>query len=249
MSSASTFGGDDVDIVLSDPPNLSTELYDQWLSGKHFSTWTTAHLEPVPVLKSRYPNFVGAYATERTSESQLFNVEKADANRLFNHLEHYFSIPSVTEPQLIIWFQIPRSMRLKLIEKYYGYDNLVMREIISKRLTKSRRDAEEIADATRYHKGSVTRQVENVKRMYALVFDESKQFQGNLVKSIETIFLLPVALCRRYASVLFLIYSKFDLKKVQSLPCSALERCSSVIMVRSLILIPCCHCYSFVISL
>lgn len=244
-----TANNDEVDIVFSDPLNLSIDLFDQWLSGRPWTTWTSGAADTTELV-SRYPKFVGNYAMDRTSESKVSSLhclEKADANRLFNHLEHFFSVPSVMEPQLKIWFQIPRSMRLKLIEKYYGYDNAVMREIVSKRLTKSRRDAEEIAENTRFQKGSITRQVENVRRMYSIVFDETRQSQS-MIKSIESTFLLPLGLCQRYATVLFLVYSKFDLTtkaKVKRLPCTALERCSSAIMA---FLLPDVHVFNTVSS-
>jgi len=50
---------------------------------------------------------------------------------------------------------------------------------------------------------------------------------------LEANFLLPINLCQRYASVTFLIYSKFNLtlkKKLSKIPCISLENCASVIM-------------------
>lgn len=151
---------------------------------------------------------------------------------MFNHFEHYLSVPYILTPHLNIWFQIPDHVQKRLIEKYYTYDESVIREVINKKLVKSRKDLDDISEATGIPLVRVTRQSDNIKRMYVLL-EETKQFQGNLVKFVETIFLLPINLCRKYASLLFLLYSKFNVSSRKTrgkLSCSSLEKSASVIM-------------------
>jgi len=78
---------------------------------------------------------------------------------------------------------------------------------------------------------SITRQSDNIRRMYAML--EERQFQVNITKFVDTIFLLPTSLSRRYASLLFVMYSKFNItskKRLMRVSCSNFEKCSSVIM-------------------
>ena len=66
----------------------------------------------------------GAILDRNISESvlaSLYQKEKLDQYRLFNHLEHYFSFPMILTPHLGIWFQLPQYIQNSFIEKYYDY--------------------------------------------------------------------------------------------------------------------------------
>lgn len=219
-----------IDITISDPPELNFILFDQWLAGKSINS---DDISPLDLdFTPRGPKFVGNYSITEVSLNRLHRLNKADQYRMFNHLEHYLSSPLLLTPHLKIWFQIANSTQEKLIEKYYTYNGSVMKEVIYKKLAKSRKDLDDISVATRLPLMSVTRQSDNIKRMYTLL-EETKQFQGNLIKFVETIYLLPMELCRQYASLLFLLYSKFNLtskKTLLKIPCLNIERCASVII-------------------
>ena len=74
--------------------------------------------------------------------------------------------------------------------------------------------------------------VDNIKRMYSYL-EEDKQFKGNLIKFVETNFLLSRNLCRRYACLLFFLYSKFNItskKRLLKLSCVAVEKSCALII-------------------
>ena len=141
-----------------------------------------------------------------------------------------------------------------------------MREIVNRKLAKSRKDLEDISEATDISVLRVTRQsginqsfanvllccflhlhllihsawlisifmyvVDNIKRMYSYL-EEDKQFKGNLIKFVETNFLLSRNLCRRYACLLFFLYSKFNItskKRLLKLSCFAVENSCALII-------------------
>ena len=63
--------------------------------------------------------------------------------------------------------------------------------------------------------------------------EEDKQFKGNLIKFVETNFLLSINLCRRYACLLFLLYSKFNItskRRLLNLSCVAVEKSSALVI-------------------
>ena len=222
---------EELDISIGDPPELNISYFEQWLQGKSLNSDDNLIISSSD-FTTNGPKFVGSFRPYDIKLQTLSKMEKADQYRLFNQLEHYLSYPLILAPHLKIWFQISPPIQEILIKKYYSYDDSVMKEIILKKLPKSRKDLDDISETTKYPLISVTRQSENIKRIYQM-FEESKQFQGNLIKYLEANFLLPINLCQRYASVTFLIYSKFNLtlkKKLSKIPCISLENCASVIM-------------------
>ncbi len=68
--------------------------------------------------------------------------------------------------------------------------------------------------------------------MYSYL-EEDRQFKGNLIKFVEINFLLSLNLCRRYACLLFFLYSKFNItskKRLLKLPCVAVEKSCALII-------------------
>ena len=126
----------------------------------------------------------------------LAQAEVLDQFRMFKNFEHYLLFPKYLSPQLVSWYQIPPHIKTSLIEKYYSYDDAVMREVVNKKLAKSRKDLEEISESTSCPVLRVTRQSENLKRIYTYL-EEDRQFRGNIIRLVENVFLLPVSLCRR----------------------------------------------------
>jgi hypothetical protein len=125
----------------------------------------------------------------------------------------------------------PRDKLPLLVERYYALDDVVVREIVGKqRLTKSRKDLDEIATASGVHLKSVTRQFDTLKRVYLA----TEEFcAGSVHKFVSERYQLPMELARRYACLVFLVSCGFALgakKRMLRVSCSGLERCAALTM-------------------
>jgi hypothetical protein len=118
-----------------------------------------------------------------------------------------------------------------VICQYYTLDSQVARTLLGKRLFKNRRELEDMADHCNIPLISVTRQFENLHRIYLTL--EDLQFQTNFMGFIETSYALPPSLSRKYACLLFLVAGRFDVnskKRLQKLSCVELENCAAASM-------------------
>lgn len=141
-----SFSTEDVDIIITDPPILNLRYFDQWLQDSSLKASSLSPDESESLnweVTWRGPKFVGQNITDAKA---LHSYEKANQYRLFAHLEHYFSVPYILTPHLEIWFQIPAVVQKKLIEKYYTYDDSLMREILNKKLAKSRKELDDVQE-------------------------------------------------------------------------------------------------------
>lgn len=79
---------------------------------------------------------------------------------------------------------------------------------------------------------SVTRQFDNLKRIYTFI--EDNQWQCNILNAIQNKFLLEPLLARKYSCILFLQYSKFNLtskRRMQRVYGDSLEKCAALTLV------------------
>ena len=103
---------------------------------------------------------------------------------------------------------------------------------MSKKPVKSRKDLDDISDATSLNLRRVTRQFENLKRLYSFI-EEGRQWQCNLKECIGRNFLLNTKLAQQYACIMFLLYAKFTLtskKRMTRVSCENLENCAALII-------------------
>ncbi|GBM01904.1 Acidic fibroblast growth factor intracellular-binding protein [Araneus ventricosus] len=88
-----------------------------------------------------------------------------------------------------------------LIERYYEFDDAVIREFLGKKLSaRNRKDLDDVSEKTGIQVKSCRRQFDNVKRVYKVVEDSSCE----LVDSIRVTFLLSENLARSVISVHFI---------------------------------------------
>jgi hypothetical protein len=86
-------------------------------------------------------------------------------------------------------FQISEEIADKLIEIYYEYDSIVIREILCHKLTqRQRKDLDDISEKTGVRVKSCRRQFDNLKRIIRTV----DEIRGPLVKNIIENFCLPL---------------------------------------------------------
>ena len=108
-----------------------------------------------------------------------------------------------------------------MIEAYYSYDEIVMRDILGKPLTKAAsRDMQEQAVDFRTKVFSIRRQFDNVKRILTRVEQEIQSTKGQQSPSERTVltiikedFRLPGELASQYEHIAFLCYNKIETSK------------------------------------
>lgn len=215
-----------LDVVICDPLDFDELLFHCWLEGQ----------KPEEATEAKIDACRQSWRSRNISEStavdpQLFELLKLDVIDNYRHfevLEHYVCQPSLLVQQIMI--QIPHNAIHWVIEQYYSIDDSVVREMLGKRFSKNRKDLDEIAESTHVPLRRVTRQFDNLKRIYTSL-EESKQFQCNIIEFIQENFALPLHLSRKYTCLLYLLVGKFTLvakKKFQKISCKNLELCAAV---------------------
>jgi hypothetical protein len=74
---------------------------------------------------------------------------------------------------------------------------------------RNRKELSDVSEKTRVGLKSCRRQFDNVKRVYKT----AEEMSGNLVYNIQTHFLLPEALAKRYATVVYIANNRFETSK------------------------------------
>jgi len=97
-----------------------------------------------------------------------------------------------------------------LIEKFYEFDDDVVREILGKKLSsRNRKDLDEVSEKTLVTLKSCRRQFDNVKKVYKLVED----LRGSLIANIRSHFLISEKLAKKYAAIVFITNNRFETGK------------------------------------
>lgn len=150
-----------------------------------------------------------------------------DQYRTFQMIEKLLHIPMQLSEQ---WtFQMTPATQRILIEKYYDFNHSVIREILGKKLSaRNRKELDEVSEKTEVSIKSCRRQFDNIKRVYKTVEDLS----GNLCQNIQSHFLLPRELAKKYAAIVYIANNRFETskRKLQYLSFSEFLHCSIEIM-------------------
>ncbi|KAL7749874.1 hypothetical protein RI367_004750 [Sorochytrium milnesiophthora] len=141
--------------------------------------------------------------------------------RSFELMEHYLHNPRYFSTQF--YFSLKREMMQAIVERYYLFDESVMRELLGKKLnSRSRKDLDDVADRTGVPLGSCRRQFDNVKRVMKRVED----IAGDVATILHTEFLL------RYACINFINNLRLDTqkRKLNLFTFADFEYCAAVFM-------------------
>lgn len=133
-----------------------------------------------------------------------------DHYHIFGRLEQYLADPPRLKKQLM--FQISDEISEKLIEKYYGYDTIIMRELLCHKLNqRQRKDLDDISEKTgyRYRVKSCRRQFDNLKRIIRTIED----LKGPIYKNISENFCLPQKMTEHYTAFVFIARNQFEISK------------------------------------
>ncbi|KAI8349777.1 fibroblast growth factor intracellular binding protein [Mortierella sp. GBAus27b] len=148
--------------------------------------------------------------------------------RTYEMMHHYLHNPRYFAGQFM--FPLSQSAKQHLIERYYSFDENVIREILGKKLnSRTRKDLDEVHEKTGVRLTSCRRQFDNLKRIMKRVEDAEGR---TLIHDIEHQFLLPRHLASQYAHVLFIADNKLDTfrKRLSVYQFSDFEYCASVFM-------------------
>ncbi|KAL0281261.1 UNVERIFIED_CONTAM: hypothetical protein PYX00_002297 [Menopon gallinae] len=204
----------EVDVFISNYTLVDPEVYQLWVEG-YSSSEAVATLESREVMKQ-------TGATVDLVESDVL-----DHYRTYNLLEKLLQNPLKLAEQLS--FQIEPQTQQLLIEKYYEFDDSVIRELLGKKLSsRHRKDLDEVSEKTNVTLKSCRRQFDNIKRVFKTV----EELPGNLMQNIKTNFLLSDELSRKYAAIVFIAGVRFETskRKLQYLTFSDFYHCATAIM-------------------
>ncbi|CAL1265108.1 unnamed protein product [Larinioides sclopetarius] len=184
----------DIDIFVGNNTLLDPEIYEMWLSGQQASDGATM------LINGSLKDFDIDYG--------MLLSDVLDHYRTFQMLERLLHYPKRLTEQWI--FQIAPSIQRMLIERYYEFDDAVIREFLGKKLSaRNRKDLDDVSEKTGIQVKSCRRQFDNVKRVYKVVEDSSCE----LVDSIRVTFLLSENLARKYAAIMYLTSNRFETGK------------------------------------
>uniref|UniRef100_A0A1B6GUG9 Acidic fibroblast growth factor intracellular-binding protein n=2 Tax=Proconiini TaxID=565685 RepID=A0A1B6GUG9_9HEMI len=204
----------EVDVFISNYTLVDPEVYQLWVDG-------CSSLEAVTALQQQ------SVREKSTTAVELIASDVLDHYRTYSLLERLLHNPPKLAEQLA--FQIEPQTRQLLIEKYYEFDNTVIRELLGKKLTsRHRKDLDEVSEKTGVSLKSCRRQFDNVKRVFKTV----EELQGSVVANIKNLFLLPDELARRYGAVVFIACMRFETgkRKLQYLSFPDFYYCATSIM-------------------
>ncbi|KAI1295412.1 Acidic fibroblast growth factor intracellular-binding protein [Halotydeus destructor] len=185
----------EVDVFIGNNTMVDPAIYQYWLDG---------YTAPEAAKRIREKE----HAVLGNTHEDLIISDVLDHYRSFQLIEKLLHNPMRLSEQ---WtFQITPKIQRLLIEKYYEFDDSVIREILGKKLSgRNRKDMDDVSDKTNVGLKSCRRQFDNVKRVYRTVED----LNGSLVQHISSHFLLPEPLAKKYAAVVYMSNNRFETNK------------------------------------
>ena len=222
-------------LVVSDPIVFDLSVFSLWLEGKTLEVATaikiSSFLSSVR-MRQRHSKITPNVDEENFYKLdphtyELFKKDILDQYRMFEILEHYLAIPSSLSGQTMV--QVPAATQRIMIENYYKLDDIIVREILNRKMSKNRKDLDEISESCDRPLVRVTREYGNLRR----IVSASEERTGNIYKFIQGNYVLPAPLARKYTCLLFLINGKFNLsttKKIAKVSCASLELCAALTM-------------------
>ncbi|KJE93598.1 fibroblast growth factor intracellular binding protein [Capsaspora owczarzaki ATCC 30864] len=188
----------ELDVLVSDPVLLNAGVFNLWLQGDTMDQ----------ALKSRYTLEISTQLTTAVIVS-----DTADQYQLFAILEHYLHNPRYLASQSIV--PLAPSLQQTLLDRYYSFDDAVVRELLGKKLSaRVRKDLDDVSEKADVSLQNCRRQFDNIKRISRAVEDAD----GGLEENIQANFLLSPETTRKYARIVFLCGNRFETNKKKLSP-------------------------------
>ncbi len=211
---------EDIILSVSSPPEIDIDIFACWVEGKSFEEAANFKIDQNRKTGTFFGlEFSRAIDNLSMDQGEFIRYEVLDQFRMYQVLEHYLCYPALIQNQSLCI--VTSDLQITLIDKYWSLDDLFVREFLNKKLTKSRKDLEDISETTGLNLRRVTRQFDNIKRVYT-TFEDSSNLNDNIYSFITNNFLLSSNLCKKYACITFLMYSKFNLtskRRIQRVSC------------------------------
>ena len=186
-----------LEVFISEPAEVDSEVFNLWLKGHAVEEACRLTKSNEPPISKEFDDFHSLLLSEIQGQYRVFQI-----------LESYLQLPPTLLGQKL--FQLPLTMKRALIERYYEFDEKVVREFLGKKLSsKNRRELDDISEKTGVSLKSCRRQFDNIKRVLRVVDD----YEGSLVLNIKRQFLLSDVLANSYASVVFISSNRFETSK------------------------------------
>jgi hypothetical protein len=202
------------------PEPIDAHLVDLWVSGLSVGLASLRRLHEMQV-------------ADDAQLRELVELDTEDNFRLFEELR-----PSLEDP----WsfrplYDIAPSSRLLLSGKFYSFDDLVVRELLGRKLTsRARKDMDEVSEATGFLRPSCARQFDNLRRLFDACDETTFQVpkpHASMAGMLTSQFNLPLVLATRYSNILWLLYHRFNVhpskKKNAFLDLASLEYCAEAL--------------------
>lgn len=211
---------EDIILSVSSPPEVDLDIFACWVEGRTAEEAATFKVDQ----NRKNGTFAGLEFSRPmdnlvADQSEFIRYEVIDQFRMNQVLEHYLCYPSLIQNQSLCI--ITSDLQATLIDKYWSLDDIFVREFLNKKLTKSRKDLEDISETTGLNLRRVTRQFDNIKRVY-VSFEDSSNLNDNIYSFVSNNFLLSSNLSKKYACITFLMDSKFNLtakRRIQRVSC------------------------------
>ncbi|KAL0491329.1 hypothetical protein AKO1_009882 [Acrasis kona] len=205
-----TIGGNgaiaSLNVFFSDPILINQYIFEQWLRG--FTVESTTRI-------------VKAKQAQNAVEEKYFYLVQNEIvyqYRIFDQIVKLLADPCMFMAQgSSCEVQIPPSVRRRLIEKYFSYDEAVFRELIGRKLNdRSRKDLDDISEQTGVEMISCRRQYDNLRSVQKFFKDGHmlvNPTMATIYNVVEEKFVLPKRLARHYGVCAFLCHHRLDITK------------------------------------
>jgi len=200
---------EDLILAVSTPCDLDLELYLLWVAGNTEDDAFRVKLDSFRKSDINYRLEFRGPNQHQNEQSEFVKLEVHDQFRTFELIEHYLAHPPLLKGQIMVI--VRPDYQSFLLDTYWSVDDSFVREVLNKRLARSRKDLEDAANSTDLSLRSVTRQYDNIKRVYNAYEDPNNTVENNIYTFMTKNYLLSPQLSRRYACVLFLLVQKFNL--------------------------------------
>ncbi|XP_021945753.1 acidic fibroblast growth factor intracellular-binding protein [Folsomia candida] len=199
----------EVDVFIGNHTFVDHEIFQLWIEGNSAQ-------EAAVVLQQR-----GALQTFPGATSDFLLADVCDHYRTYVLLEKLLHTPPRIFEQ---WtFQMDSQTQRMLIDHFYEFDDIVMREILGNKLsTRHRKDLDKITETTGVNLRSCRRQFDNAKR----IFKATEEMTGSMHQNIKIHFLLSEELAKKYCAVVFIAGYRFETNKKKLQYLSFIDFCN-----------------------
>ncbi|CDQ77108.1 unnamed protein product [Oncorhynchus mykiss] len=135
----------ELDVFVGNTTIMDEEVYQFWLDGYTVNDAVKVRME-------------GGVLEECEASAEVLRSDTMDQYRTFQMCERLLHSPAKLANQLL--FQIPPHRQAMLIERYYTFDGVFVREVLGKKLSKgTKKDLDDVSAKTGVTLKSCRRQV------------------------------------------------------------------------------------------